>query len=169
MSAFTEPLLVSPLDDGRTWVTMRPFGFDVGAEGSGDRVDVALGFMTDFASIPRPLWVLLPKWGRYGNASVIHDWLYWRQERLRPAADRIFLEGMVALRVGWLTRTLIYLAVRTFGGLAWVRNRADRRSGFDRVLRPLVLVRGMSSNRRGQYVQLARYAAGRISASVAGS
>ena len=162
MSTFTEPLLVSPLDDGRTWVSMRPFGFDVGATGSGDRVEVAVGFMTDFASIPRPLWVLLPKWGKYGNASVIHDWLYWTQERPRPAADRIFLEGMVALQVSWLVRTVIYRAVRWFGWLAWTRNRADRRSGFDRVLKPLMLVGGMASNRRGQYGQLARYAASRL-------
>src|SRR2546429_3829044 len=27
------------------------------------------------ASIPRLFWIALPKWGKYGNAAVIHDWL----------------------------------------------------------------------------------------------
>src|SRR5438046_8797712 len=70
---------------------MRDFGYEVGAEGSGDRVDVAIGFQTDFATVPRPLWIVLPKWGRYGNAAVLHDWLYWKQDR--PRAARAVLRG----------------------------------------------------------------------------
>src|SRR2546425_53495 len=93
MSRFTDVLLVSPLADGSTWVIMRDFGYDVGAEASGDHIDVAVGFQTDFATIPRPFWIILPKWGRYGNATVIHDWLYWRQARPRPQADAILLEA----------------------------------------------------------------------------
>src|SRR5256885_7105310 len=88
VSRFTEILLVSPLADGNTWVIMRDFGYEVGAEGSGDRVDVAIGFQTDFATVPRPLWIVLPKWGRYGNAAVIHDWLYWEQDRPGATVDR---------------------------------------------------------------------------------
>lgn len=76
MSRFTDVLVVSPLADGKTWVILRDFGYDVGAEDSGDHIDVAIGFQTDFATIPRLFWVILPKWGRYGNATVIHDWLY---------------------------------------------------------------------------------------------
>src|SRR5438046_10170088 len=73
MSRFTEALVVTPLADGNTWVIVRPFGYDVGREGSGDRIDVRMGFMTDFGSIPRLFWIALPKWGKYGNAAVIHD------------------------------------------------------------------------------------------------
>ena len=89
MSRFTEALVVTPLADGNTWVIVRPFGYDVEREGSGDRIDVRVGFMTDFASIPRLFWIALPKWGKYGNAAVIHDWLYWTQRRSRPSSDRI--------------------------------------------------------------------------------
>ncbi|MCK4806300.1 MAG: DUF1353 domain-containing protein [Candidatus Aegiribacteria sp.] len=81
MSVFTEQLIVSPLSDGKTWVILRPFSYDVGNVGSGDTVRVRTGFMTDFASIPRLLWIFLPRWGKYGNAAVIHDWLYWTQKR----------------------------------------------------------------------------------------
>ena len=69
MSQFTDVLVVSPLADGKTWVIVRDFGYDVGAENSGDHIDVAIGFKTDFATIPRLFWVILPKWGRYGNAT----------------------------------------------------------------------------------------------------
>lgn len=119
MSIFTEILLVSPLADGRTWVIMKDFGYDVGAEGSSDRISVPLGFMTDFASVPRPFWSILPQWGKYGNAAVIHDFLYWEQRRTRKEADDIFLEAMGVLGVSKLTAGVMYWAVRLFGWLAW--------------------------------------------------
>ena len=53
MSRYTRPLLVSPLADGKTWVTMQAFGYDVGTENSGDAIEVREGFMTDFATVPR--------------------------------------------------------------------------------------------------------------------
>src|SRR5439155_336163 len=87
VSRFTDALVVTPLADGTTWVIVRAFGYDVGSEGSGDHIEVAIGFQTDFATIPRPFWVILPKCGRYGNASVIHDWLYWTQTRPRRQAE----------------------------------------------------------------------------------
>jgi hypothetical protein len=61
MSRFTSILLVSPLSDGYTWILMREFGYDVGSENGGDRIDVAIGFQTDFASIPRLFWSILLK------------------------------------------------------------------------------------------------------------
>ncbi len=75
MSRFTAVLLVSPLPDGRTWVIRSDFGYDVGAEGSGDVIDVPLGFRTDFASVPRPLWWIIRR-GAVRHAAIIHDYLY---------------------------------------------------------------------------------------------
>lgn len=162
MSRFTDALVVTPLADGKTWVVLRDFGYDVGEEGSSDRIDVPIGFQTDFASIPRVLWALLPRWGRYGNAAVIHDWLYWSQLRSRRSADRVFLEGMVVLRVGFLTRSLIFLAVRLFGWIAWIRNKADRSSGFDRVLANVGIKAMVRSRRPGALRQLTGYAMRRV-------
>lgn len=134
MSRFTDSLIVSPLSDGRTWIILRPFGFDVGKEGSGDTVEVKMGFMTDFASIPRLFWIILPQWGKYGNAAVVHDWLYWQQTRSRKESDRIMLEAMGVLKVPEWQKYSIYIAVRSFGCFAWKRNQMDRKSGFKRVL-----------------------------------
>ena len=162
MSRFTDVLLVSPLADGKTWVIRRDFGYEIGAEGSGDTVDVAVGFQTDFASIPWLLRTFLPKWGRYGNASVIHDWLYWTQTRDRDEADSIFLEAMEVLGVGAIKRGLMYGAVRAFGWIAWVRNSADRAAGFDRVLDAEGLRATTRCLRRGTLSRLSRHAVRRL-------
>ena len=126
MSRFTQPLVVTPRPDGRTWIVLSDFGYEVGEEGSGDVISVNIGFHTDFASIPRPLWVFLPRWGKYGNAAVVHDYLYWEQPRSRKTSDDIFLEGMGVLEVPRWKRYLIYYAVRWFGRFAWRANQRRR-------------------------------------------
>ena len=133
MSKFTDVLIVSPLADGRTWVTRKEFGYDIGEEGSGNSIDVPIGFMTDFASVPRPLWWLIPRWGKYGNAAVIHDYCYWEQRFSRKEADRIFREGMEVLGVPKCKRTLMYCAVRLGGKCAWWGNERKRDKGISRV------------------------------------
>jgi hypothetical protein len=133
MSRFTEVLLVSPLGDGRTWITRRDFGYDVGAEGSGDTIDVPIGFMTDFASVPRVFWAILPQWGKYGNAAVIHDYCYWDQTRSRKESDAIFYEGMGVLGVSSVTRHVMYWAVRYFGGFAWKGNQKKKAQKLNKM------------------------------------
>ena len=119
MSRFTESLVVTPLSDGKTWIILHDFGYEIGDEGSGDVINVPIGTYTDFASVPRLLWAIFPRWGKYGNAAVIHDWLYWDQPRSRKESDDIFLEGMEVLEVPKWKRYAIYFAVRWFGWLAW--------------------------------------------------
>ena len=133
MSGFTKALVVSPLSDGRTWVLMDPFSYDVGREGSGDTINVPVLFLTDFASVPRPFWSIFPPWGRYGNAAVIHDFLYADQPRPRRTADHIFLEAMTVLKVGRLTKYILFYAVRCFGWLAWRSDSRRKRRGVPYV------------------------------------
>lgn len=123
MSRFTESLVVTPRPDGKTWIILCDFGYEVGVEGSGDVISVPIGTYTDFASIPRLLWAIFPRWGKYGNAAVIHDWMYWNQPRSRREADDIFLEGMEVLEVPKWKRNTIYYAVRWFGCFAWRANQ----------------------------------------------
>ena len=128
MSRFTDMLLVSPLPDGRTWVIQRDFGYDVGSEGSAEAVDVPIGFKTDFTSVPRFLWSLLPQWGTYGHAAVIHDFCYWHQHYSRKRSDEIFREAMKVLQVKPWKRAVIYYSVRWFGWLVWWRNQRRKRN-----------------------------------------
>lgn len=157
MSRFTDALVVSPLADGKTWVLLRSFGYEVGAEGSGDVIDSKLGFMTDFASIPRIFWIILPKWGKYGNAAVIHDWLYWSQERSRAESDQIMFEAMGILAVPAWQRYPIYWAVRIFGFIAWGRNKLDKATGFNRILTIEKIKAIQLSRRLGLFNRLIKY------------
>ena len=133
MSKFTDILTVSPLADGKTWVTRKEFGYDISEEGSGNSIDVPIGFMTDFASVPRPLWVFIPRWGKYGNAAVIHDYCYWNQIQPRKESDRIFREGMEVLGVPTFKILLMYYAVRLGGWLAWSGNKRMKKKDINRV------------------------------------
>ena len=133
MSRFTESLVVTPLADGKTWIILNDFGYEIGEEGSGNIINVPIGTYTDFASIPRPLWAVLPRWGKYGNAAVIHDWMYWDQSRSRKEADDIFLEGMDVLEVPELKRRAIYYAVRSFGWIAWKSNQKKKADALWRI------------------------------------
>lgn len=133
MSRFTSILLVSPLSDGRTWIIRSEFGYDVGTEGSGDVINVPINFRTDFASTPRFLWVIFPPWGKYGNAAVIHDFLYWTRARTRCESDRIFLEAMKVLEVSPWVRIPMFLAVRLLGWFVWWNNPRRKRQGFEKI------------------------------------
>ena len=160
MSQFTDVLLVSPVDDGKSWVLMRGFGYARGSEDSGDVIEVPEGFITDFASVPRLIQWIVPRWGKYGNAAIIHDWLYWQQEMPRREADLILLEAMAVMKVFPPLKHMIYCAIRIFGWYAWLRNRVDRASGYNRVLADLHIKAGAGSRRLGSIGQLAKMLAG---------
>jgi hypothetical protein len=129
MSSFTSDLKVSPLNDGRRWKLLEEFDYYLCDTPDGAVIHVPQGYVTDFASIPQIFWNILPPWGVYGKAAVIHDYLYGIQGNYankpkpqiftRKECDLIFLDAMKVLGVNWLTRRIMYSAVRTFGGFAW--------------------------------------------------
>ena len=87
-------------------------------------ITVPAGFETDFASIPRGLWNILPKHGRQDKAAVLHDYLYVHNGVTRAEADALFREAMEAEGVGRVARNAMYLGVRIGGGRTWDRYRA---------------------------------------------
>jgi hypothetical protein len=98
-------------------------------------VTVPTGFVTDFASIPQIFWSALKPDGEYAYAAVVHDYLYWKQDRPRDEADEILKLAMQDLKVGALTVNAIYEAVHLFGGQAWDVNKQLRQSGESRTLK----------------------------------
>ena len=119
MSEFTTPLKVTPLDGGKYWQLLEGFCYYTDEIPVEHLITVPEGFITDFASVPRVVWWLLPPWGQYGKAAVVHDFLYRAKPWPRKRCDQIFLEGMQTLGVGWATRTTMYSAVRVAGWRAW--------------------------------------------------
>lgn len=114
ISKFCLPLALEYLD-GRSWRLLSAFTF--GSVTYQGVIAIPAGFETDFASIPRVLWAVLPPTGPYGKAVLVHDAIYRTPAILcsRREGDRVLLEAMEELGVGWWTRQIIYRGVR-FGG-----------------------------------------------------
>jgi hypothetical protein len=122
MSRFTGPLSVTHLDtsDGRRWRLNEPLIYEVGFLGSGIVITAPTGFITDGASVPRPLWAFLPPWGTYSRSVTLHDLLTacLRNGQTHPCAStwaeaaKLLRAMMVAEGTGQLIRTVIYVAVR---------------------------------------------------------
>lgn len=121
VTGFQSEIIVEDLRDGRNYRLVRPLVYVTEVDGvpNADRViRVPRGFVTDFASIPRGLWNIFPPMGKYNGAAIVHDYLYRRTIWERALCDAVFAEAMHSLGVGWLSRHLIYRAVRLFGGHA---------------------------------------------------
>lgn len=117
-----------------TWSLLAPL---IWTGTKGQTFNVPVGFVTDFATVPRCLvWKTLP-YGPYTRAAVLHDWLLtelaahdlrWQGRRAdgvqpggafkdEPPAnsrdcDGIFRRVMEDLGVSWLTRWQMWAAVR---------------------------------------------------------
>lgn len=118
MNKFTSDLVVKSYDETK-WELTEEFYFYFSEDDKSTGVTVPKGFITDFASVPRILWSILPPTGRYTKAAVLHDFLYSNASHLeltRKQCDKMFLQGMGVLGVKRWVRNIIYRAVRIFGG-----------------------------------------------------
>jgi hypothetical protein len=120
----------------RMYFTTGPIGWspDKGQEGPA-AVEVPKGFVTDFASIPRVFWSVLPTDGNYAYSAILHDYLYWTQMGKREDADRVLQLSMGDFKVNALTIATIHRAVRLGGGFAWDGNRKLKKAGERRMLK----------------------------------
>jgi hypothetical protein len=98
-------------------------------------VTVPVGFVTDFASIPRAFWSILRPDGTYTYPAIVHDYLYWTQIRPREVADKIFKFGMEDFSVDAVSRSTIYGAVDALGWIAWNENARLKSKGERRILK----------------------------------
>lgn len=108
------------------WRITKAFRFNVGSEGADTYVDVPAGYLSDGASVPKIFWDLLPPWGVYGQAAVIHDILCETMSVTkaglatpitRAKCDSIFKEAMIAANTPRWKRNVMYIAVRVFSKL----------------------------------------------------
>jgi hypothetical protein len=118
---FENELVVTPLSDGRRWRITQAFHYTTDA---GMIIEVPEGEVTDFASIPRFLWPVLPPTGTYTRAAVIHDHLYADHRKQvahysRAFADAILLEALADCGCSRLVTNVIWIGVRLGGWWAW--------------------------------------------------
>lgn len=134
-TSFTAPLLVqydadaSAALDADHWRVSRPFRFYLGGKDTDRWVYVPAGYLTDGASVPRLLWSLIPPWGKYGQAAVVHDivceYLSITADGTplpvtRKECDAILLEAMTVLGVPMWQRKTIHCAVSLYRALSGV-------------------------------------------------
>lgn len=77
------------------------------------------GFVTDLASIPRPLRGLLDVNGRSRLPAVIHDWLYAAQTVTRAQADDLLRRMLLEQGMSPAAARLYWLGVRAGGWVSW--------------------------------------------------
>ncbi|TYP88453.1 DUF1353 domain-containing protein [Blastococcus xanthinilyticus] len=121
------PVVVRRLDD-EWWAVVEPLVY----HGARDRFVVPAGFPTDFATVPRVVVWLVPRFGRYTAAAILHDWLCTvgiaSGAVTAREADGLFRRVMRESGVPVVRRWLMWCAVRwgAFGdpvrGAGWWRS-----------------------------------------------
>jgi hypothetical protein len=117
--------------DGREVVIMTgPMTWGVEGPEGPTFITVPDGFESDFASVPWAARRLVPSFGPWAKAAVLHDYLYVTRGEdgkwTRKQADDMFLEAMEAIAAtrpdgqpDRLKRAMIHRAVRAFGAGGW--------------------------------------------------
>lgn len=111
---FEGHLILKYLDesvDGKWFETYSVFVYN---SEDGKQIIVPNYINTDFASIPRAFRWMITRVGKYGKAAVLHDYLCEYKIVPRKKADKLFLEAMKVLGVGWLKRRTMYFGVRAY-------------------------------------------------------
>lgn len=120
--------------DGRNVAVEEAFFF---TRPDGSRITVLVGSEADGASSPFGAWNVLPPFGEYWPACVLHDAMYGGMTdppiETQEEADLIFSEALESLQVPLVTRSALYEAVRLFGGKAWRTWRYARKEGVKDV------------------------------------
>lgn len=111
---FNSALILQDLPAG-LWLLRYPFMATVFApDGSYEVIEVPEGYRTDLATVPRLPFLFALFGDKARKAALIHDWLY-DQQRDRAWADDVFLAAM-RHDEPWWRRSLMWAAVRVFGG-----------------------------------------------------
>lgn len=143
MTPFDRPLttqydaLASALLGADHWRVTAPFTYLITDTQS---VSIPAGYLTDGASVPKVFWNIIPPWGKYGQAAVVHDLLCEYLTVLedghpvaisRAYCDSVLNQAMQALGVPDYQRLAIYWSVCAYRIVANVRepsNTALKRS-----------------------------------------
>ena len=116
-----ESVTVRRVDDS-TWCVVEPLVY----HGRDQTFVVRRGFETDFATVPRAVIWLIPRFGRYTLPAILHDWLVTEGLDQRAVssrdADGIFRRAMRELGVPVVRRWLMWTGVR-WGALVNPRRR----------------------------------------------
>jgi len=142
MSRFSGKLYLVLLDNksapairsGRSlWALQKELTYQTGPDKE-EVINVPAGFVTDLASIPRPIWSFFPPDGPWVKGAIVHDFLYYtqgtgewygrrgivrEQPYTRAESDGILREAMADRGIGAWAKFVIWSAVRLGGWIGW--------------------------------------------------
>lgn len=118
------------------WVVTKGFTYELDHLGSNKKVHVPAGYLTDGASVPRMFWSLIPPWGEYGQAAILHDWLcenlcYYdytsgnkvKVSLTRKEVDKVFGEALEVLGVSTMKRKIMEAGVNGYRMFVKISNK----------------------------------------------
>lgn len=94
-----------------TWELLAPIVF---VSKTGYFAIIEKGFTTDLASVPRIFWPVIPPFGRYARAAVLHDYLLQENWVSIETANEMFFEALDVLNTNKTTGFLIKTGVRGY-------------------------------------------------------
>ena len=147
MSSFTEGVFLRFDKNSDIAHITQSFFYHIDAKDSPTYIFVDAGFPTDGNSRPWVFGWLIPQYGRFTKAAVVHDSLYARPyvyrmdeggfKVTRKSADQIFHQALIVLGCSKWRAWLIYRALRVFGGFAWHKHRkSDKGAITARITKP---------------------------------
>lgn len=108
---FDSPIVVVARRGDDRWTLTHPLTY----YGAHDKFVIKAGYTTDFATVPRCVVWLIPRFGRYTLAAILHDWLIDNLPSNRFTSrdvDGLFRRVMRELDVPPLRRWLMWCGVR---------------------------------------------------------
>lgn len=113
---FLDPLVTEDVGDGNVMIYSE---FRYAVRDTSTTLDIPIGFVTDYASIPRILRPIITGHDNTKKPAVLHDYLYRKGIGKRKWADKLFLVAMKECGVPWWKRRMAYRGVRLGGGFSW--------------------------------------------------
>ncbi|WP_029902536.1 DUF1353 domain-containing protein [Nocardia brasiliensis] len=111
--AFVGSGLVVEELDAKFWRVVEPLVY----QGDSQEFVIPAGFRTDFASVPRALVWLVPRYGAYTRAAILHDFLRSTGRVSVADADGLFRRCLREMNVAVPRRWMMWAAVRLASGL----------------------------------------------------
>lgn len=104
------------------WIVLNPIQFK---SSWGETFIIPKGFETDLSTVPKWLWGLLPPFGDFLLAAIIHDYLYVTKPCSKEAADKEMLIWSKVLNsdnfINRIDNYLRYYGVKHLGFKVWKR------------------------------------------------
>ena len=110
--------------DGRNIRLLLPFSY---TRSDGIVIEIPAGTLSDGASTPPEVWPILPPFGKYWRAAVVHDYLYRYSNYPKDFCDDTLREAMLWSGVDEMEAITIYEAVKRFGQDSFDQDRQAQR------------------------------------------